>query len=89
MQKVVESLEVSILEKLVASWESRCLKSWNEQAYDVGGMLENETEVLDLTVTSPSTTWRLQISKKPLYSIWNRFGNTVRSCHDDLVALIS
>jgi hypothetical protein len=50
---MAERLEVSILERLVANLESRCQRSWNEQACDAGGVLENETEVLDLTVTSP------------------------------------
>ena len=46
-------MEVSLLEGLVANLESRSQRSWNEQTCDAGGILENETEVLDLTVTSP------------------------------------
>jgi len=49
-------LEVGILEKLVASLESCCPRSRNEQACDIGGMPENESEVPNLTGTSPSTT---------------------------------
>ena len=50
---MAESLEVGILEKLVASLESCCPRSRNEQACDIGGMPENESEVPNLTGTSP------------------------------------